>query len=128
MLEGKPLFPGKDHVNQFSLITELLGSPQDAVISQCSENTLKFVKAFAKQTKRDFYERFKGSDLQAIDLLEKILVFDPVKRLTAIQALEHPLLSEYHDLTDEPIAETSFDWSFTELETDLSNWKVIKLF
>lgn len=39
MLEGKPLFPGKDHVNQFSIITELLGTPPDDVIETiCSEN------------------------------------------------------------------------------------------
>ncbi len=51
MLEGKPLFPGKDRtcfcpwklitvdVNQFSIITELLGSPPDDVIASiCSEN------------------------------------------------------------------------------------------
>jgi serine/threonine protein kinase len=39
MLEGKPLFPGKDHVNQFSIITELLGTPPDDVIQGiCSEN------------------------------------------------------------------------------------------
>jgi p38 MAP kinase len=39
MLESKPLFPGKDHVNQFSIITELLGTPPDDVIKTiCSEN------------------------------------------------------------------------------------------
>jgi p38 MAP kinase len=39
MLQGKPLFPGKDHVNQFSIITELLGTPPDDVIEGiCSEN------------------------------------------------------------------------------------------
>jgi p38 MAP kinase len=56
MLEGKPLFPGKDReqsneqtpilcihflldVNQFSIITELLGTPPDDVIETiCSEN------------------------------------------------------------------------------------------
>ncbi|KAF8827413.1 hypothetical protein HHX47_DHR4000172 [Lentinula edodes] len=32
MLEGKPLFPGKDHVNQFSTIAQLLGMPPDDVI------------------------------------------------------------------------------------------------
>jgi len=42
MLEGKPLFPGKDHVNQFSIITELLGTPPDDVIQTiCSENVSK---------------------------------------------------------------------------------------
>jgi p38 MAP kinase len=39
MLEGRPLFPGKDHVNQFSIITELLGTPPDDVIDTiCSAN------------------------------------------------------------------------------------------
>jgi serine/threonine protein kinase len=39
MLEGKPLFPGKDHVNQFSIITELLGTPpKDVIQTICSEN------------------------------------------------------------------------------------------
>jgi p38 MAP kinase len=41
MLEGKPLFPGKDHVNQFSIITDLLGTPPDDVIKTiCSENVV----------------------------------------------------------------------------------------
>lgn len=41
MLEGKPLFPGKDHVNQFSIITELLGTPPDEVIKTIgSENVM----------------------------------------------------------------------------------------
>ncbi len=48
MLEGKPLFPGKDHVNQFSIITELLGTPPDDVIhSIASENvSCSFVLKF----------------------------------------------------------------------------------
>lgn len=46
MLEGKPLFPGKDHVNQFSIITELLGTPPDDVIQTiCSENVGRFPKS-----------------------------------------------------------------------------------
>ena len=50
MLEGKPLFPGKDHVNQFSIITELLGTPPDDVIATiCSENTLRFVQSLPKR-------------------------------------------------------------------------------
>ena len=47
MLEGKPLFPGKDHVNQFSIITELLGTPPDDVIHTiASENVSRIAFAF----------------------------------------------------------------------------------
>lgn len=63
MLEGKPLFPGKDRtslihfrrfffklvssvdVNQFSIITELLGTPPDDVIeSIASENVISLIR------------------------------------------------------------------------------------
>lgn len=48
MLDGKPLFPGKDHVNQFSIITELLGTPPDDVIETiCSENVRRFSSFFS---------------------------------------------------------------------------------
>lgn len=37
----------------------------------------------------------------AIDLLNKLLEFDPAKRITVEQALEHPYLNAYHDADDE---------------------------
>lgn len=49
MLDGKPLFPGKDHVNQFSIITELLGTPPDDVIETiCSENVRLYFPFISK--------------------------------------------------------------------------------
>jgi p38 MAP kinase len=42
MLDGKPLFPGKDHVNQFSIITELLGTPPDDVINTIASENVSF--------------------------------------------------------------------------------------
>jgi mitogen-activated protein kinase 7 len=37
----------------------------------------------------------------AIDLLNKLLEFDPSKRITVEEALAHPYLSAYHDDDDE---------------------------
>lgn len=81
MLEGKPLFPGKDHVNQFSIITELLGTPPDDVIQTiCSENvslsrdghwvqrlilflqTLRFVQSLPKRERQPLSHKFKNAD------------------------------------------------------------------
>lgn len=45
----------------------------------------------------------KTSDL-ALDLLEKLLAFNPVKRITVEEALKHPYLEPYHDPDDEPTA------------------------
>jgi len=161
MLEGRPLFPGKDHVNQFSIITELLGTPPDEVIQTiCSENvrrplssrpasqlvnsrrsglsfeqlaltlsnhrpqTLRFVQSLPKRERVPFSQKFRGADPQALDLLEKMLVFDPRKRIDATQALAHEYLAPYHDPTDEPVAPEAFDWSFNDADLPVDTWKV----
>jgi len=126
MLEGKPLFPGKDHVNQFSIITELLGTPPDEVISTiCSENTLRFVQSLPKRKRVNFREHFPNTDPEALDLLDKMLVFDLNTRITAAQALAHPYLAPYHNPADEPEAEEVFDWSFNDADLPINTWKVM---
>lgn len=61
----------------------------------------------------------------AIDLLEKMLVFDPRKRITATESLAHEYVSPYHDPTDEPEAHEKFDWSFNDADLPVDNWKVM---
>lgn len=61
----------------------------------------------------------------AIDLLEKMLVFDPTRRITAGDALSHEYLSPYHDPTDEPVAEEKFDWSFNDADLPVDTWKIM---
>ncbi|CAI5756560.1 unnamed protein product [Candida verbasci] len=129
MIEGKPLFPGKDHVHQFSIITELLGSPPaDVIDTICSENTLRFVQSLPHRDPIPFNERFANCnhvEPEAIDLLAKLLVFDPKKRISAAEALTHPYMEPYHDPTDEPICETKFDWSFNDADLPVDTWRVM---
>jgi serine/threonine protein kinase len=61
----------------------------------------------------------------ALDLLEKMLVFDPRTRITAAEALSHPYLAPYHDPTDEPEADEPFDWSFNDADLPVDTWKVM---
>ncbi|CAG8486141.1 8121_t:CDS:10 [Diversispora eburnea] len=126
MLEGKPLFPGQDHVNQFSIITELLGTPpEDVIRTICSENTLRFVQSLPPREKVPFSQKFPNAEPEALDLLEKMLVFDPKKRITAEEALAHKYLEPYHDETDEPVADEPFDWSFNDADLPVDEWKVM---
>jgi p38 MAP kinase len=61
--------------------------------------------------------------LAAINLLGKILVFDPHRRISASEALASPYLALYHDPTDEPVAEETFDWTFNEIYLSSDAWK-----
>ena len=61
----------------------------------------------------------------ALDLLEKMLVFDPRKRITATESLAHEYVAPYHDPTDEPEAAEKFDWSFNDADLPVDTWKVM---
>ncbi|KAJ7597658.1 mitogen activated protein kinase [Mycena floridula] len=103
MLEGKPLFPGKDHVNQFSIITELLGTPPDDVIETiASENTLRFVQSLPKRERVPFSQKLQTNDPDG-----------------------HEYVSPYHDPSDEPISSEKFDWSFNDADLPVDTWKVM---
>lgn len=63
--------------------------------------------------------------IPAIDLLEKMLVFDPRLRVRAGDALAHEYLAPYHDPSDEPVAEEKFDWSFNDADLPVDTWKIM---
>ena len=46
--------------------------------------------------------------------MKRMLTFDPQKRITVQEALEHPYMSQLHFPDDEPIAElvSAFDFDF----------------
>ncbi|CAI7622887.1 unnamed protein product [Penicillium pancosmium] len=126
MLDGKPLFPGKDHVNQFSIITDLLGSPSDDLIERiCNENTLRFVNSLPKRERQNLANKFRNAGSDAVDLLERILVLDSNKRIQVGEVLEHEYLAPYHDPTDEPVAQEKFDWSFNNIDLTVDTWKIM---
>lgn len=49
-----------------------------------------------KKNGKDFSKIFAFADSQAIDLLKKLLIFDPEKRITVTEALAHPYLADLH--------------------------------
>lgn len=52
-----------------------------------------------------FAQKFPEADPLAIDLLERLLQFDPNRRLTVHEALKHPWLAQLHDEAAEPAAD-----------------------
>lgn len=72
--------------------------------------------------KRNFADVFIGANPLAVDLLEKMLVLDTDKRITASEALAHPYFAQYHDPDDEPEAEP-YDQSFESRELEIEEWK-----
>ncbi|KAJ5642224.1 mitogen-activated protein kinase HOG1 [Penicillium lividum] len=59
----------------------------------------------------------------AIDVLQRMIVFEPHERVTATEALTSHYLAPYHDSTDEPEAENMLDWRSVEADHPLKAWK-----
>jgi serine/threonine protein kinase len=63
-----------------------------------------------------FKQLFPTASDDALNLIEKMLKFDPLERITADEALRHPYMKEYHEYFDEdfPKIEKKFDQSFED--------------
>jgi mitogen-activated protein kinase 1/3 len=77
--------------DQTRLIFELLGTPsKEDLLFIRDKNALKYIQSFPISKKQNLKQKFPGSSDDAIDLLEKMLKFNPQKRISSEQALLHP--------------------------------------
>merc|ERR1711916_358039 len=98
LIGRKPLFPGDDYLRQLELICDALGSPSEEDLEFVTEPAaVKFVREIGHKERMPWKEVSQLSDgtEEALDLLDKMLTFNPSKRITAIEALEHPYLKLY---------------------------------
>lgn len=66
--------------------------------------------------KKPFPRLFPNANPDALDLLDKMLAFDPSSRISVEQALEHPYLHIWHDASDEPDCPTTFNFDFEVID------------
>ncbi|KAM8786625.1 mitogen-activated protein kinase 15 isoform 2-T2 [Rhynchonycteris naso] len=98
MLRGKPLFPGTSTLHQLELILQTIPPPSEqdllALGSGCSTSILHHLASRPRQT----LDTLLPADTppEALDLLRRLLVFAPDKRLSAAQALQHPYVQRFH--------------------------------
>ncbi|KAI8913484.1 kinase-like domain-containing protein [Gorgonomyces haynaldii] len=118
MLNGKIIFKGGDYIDQLSKIFDVLGTPQDPTLTAlCSNRVLKYIRTWPLRQKANFAHVFPKADASGLDLIDKLLTFDPSKRINAEDALKHPYLSNYHVPDDEPSHPYKFDFGFEQANT-----------
>eukprot|EP00550_Attheya_septentrionalis_P008281 CAMPEP_0198288606 /NCGR_PEP_ID=MMETSP1449-20131203/7051_1 /TAXON_ID=420275 /ORGANISM="Attheya septentrionalis, Strain CCMP2084" /LENGTH=515 /DNA_ID=CAMNT_0043986775 /DNA_START=506 /DNA_END=2053 /DNA_ORIENTATION=- len=115
LLQRKPYFPGEDYIDQLNLITDKLGKlPDEDLDFVTSEKAKRFMRKLPDKEVPSLRRQFPGTPPEALDLLGKMLQIHPTKRITVCEALEHPFLAQLHCPEDEPVAETTFDFSFED--------------
>eukprot|EP01127_Copromyxa_protea_P002495 TRINITY_DN1237_c0_g1_i2.p1 TRINITY_DN1237_c0_g1~~TRINITY_DN1237_c0_g1_i2.p1 ORF type:complete len:173 (-),score=42.06 TRINITY_DN1237_c0_g1_i2:114-632(-) len=88
MASGTPLFPGDSEIDQLYKIFKLMGTPTEATWPGVSQ--LRDYKPVFPQWKATSLEKVVSADNLILDLLGKMLVYEPAKRINAKDALKHP--------------------------------------
>ncbi|KAL9073887.1 MAG: hypothetical protein Q9157_004594 [Trypethelium eluteriae] len=117
LLGGKPFFKGRDYVDQLNQILHYLGTPNEETLSRIgSPRAQEYVRNLPYMQKVAFQSLFRTANPEALDLLDKMLAFDPSRRISVEEALEHKYLHIWHDASDEPSCLTTFDFTFEVVE------------
>ena len=136
MLLRRPLFPGKNFVHQLTLIFDIIGCPKanetqhiknsqakKFLESQVGKEKLPLCELFSENygttgsLRSDSSSRIDYEDLGHVQLLERLLVFDPSRRIDASAALQSPYLlnvASSQSLYFPPVS-SDFDFSFEKI-------------
>lgn len=105
LINGKPIFPGTSTMNQLDRILDVTGRPSaediESIQSPFAATMLESMRA--PETPR-LEAMFPTASAEAVDLLSKLMHFNPDKRISADEALLHPYCAQFHNPADEPTA------------------------
>jgi len=96
LLLKKPIFPGDSEIDQLFKIFRQMGTPTEEMWHGCT-SLPDFKPSFPKWKKQELSKVFENTPLAALDLLEKMLTYEPAERISARGALNHPYFSIQFD-------------------------------
>ncbi|XP_052196952.1 mitogen-activated protein kinase 7-like [Diospyros lotus] len=115
ILGRKPIFPGTECLNQLKLIINVLGSQHETDLEFIdNQRARRFIKSLPYSRGIPFSSLYPQADPLAIDLLERMLVFNPSKRITVTEALHHPYMVGLYDPSRNPPAQVQINLDMDE--------------
>ena len=122
MLFRKPLFPGRDAMSQLQLMTDVLGKPPANVIDRIKNpRTRSFLHALPSKPPKPFCDpsTFQG-DVLSLDVLRRLVAFDPADRPSAKELLEHPYFDGMPKVEHPTTASVHAEFAFDEVALTMS--------
>ena len=93
MINRAPLFPGDSEIDQLFTIFRILGTPTEDIWPEVTSFP-NYSSDFPRWAKKDLSEIINTTDPNAIDLIEKMLKYNPLERISAKEALNHPYFAD----------------------------------
>ncbi|MFH4976820.1 hypothetical protein AB6A40_003529 [Gnathostoma spinigerum] len=103
MMLGRALFPGTSTINQIERIMNTIARPSKMDVESIgSVYASSVLEKMPQRPRKPIETLIAGSDPNAIDLVNRLLLFAPHRRLNVDQCLIHPYVLQFHNPTDEP--------------------------
>ena len=97
MVTRQPLFPGDSEIDELYKIFKVLGTPTEETWPEVSQLPA-YQPTFPKWHAKNLSEVLNCQDPLLLDLISKMLIYDPAQRISAKAALDHPY---FQDLSPE---------------------------
>jgi len=123
LLTGTVFLPGKSPAHQLELILKMLGTPTNMEKSKGSRQGVEYLRRLRRYEGEKWEDRFKGVSPNAIDLLKKMLQFDPDDRISASDAMRHPYFSSLFFEEDIFKCGKTFNFDYEKHITDVESIK-----
>ena len=95
LLTKAPFFVGDSEIDQLYKIFRILGTPNEKVWPGVTK-LRDYKKTFPNWGPTNFESNLRNLDPLGLDLLRKMLTYDPAARITAKDALSHPYFNDVH--------------------------------
>ncbi|EQC41440.1 CMGC/MAPK protein kinase [Saprolegnia diclina VS20] len=119
MIGRRPLFPGSDFLHQLKIILEVVGTPTDETQMAFITNhrAKRFILKQPKKAPVPLASLYPRASPLCLDLLAKMLVFNPRERITVDDALGHPYLAGIREPSvEQTCVNGPFDFAFEDAE------------
>mmetsp|Transcript_61750 Transcript_61750/g.139132 ORF Transcript_61750/g.139132 Transcript_61750/m.139132 type:complete len:396 (+) Transcript_61750:64-1251(+) len=120
LVARKPVFAGKDHLDQIKKIISVLGTPTEEELHWLPRNgsARAFLKKCPPAPKASWSKLLPTASKNAVEVIERMLRFDPTVRITVQDAMRcryFESLFEEEDMEHDTRV-TPVDWSFDNFE------------
>eukprot|EP01050_Picozoa_sp_SAG11_P016009 SAG11_NODE_2132_length_3775_cov_3.636017_2_plen_223_part_00 len=106
LMSRKTLFPGRTVNQQLDLITRFVGSPTETDLKQLKDGPAKkMLQGWPKRAPKDFSSVLQEGTEKALLLLKQLLRFNPSKRISAADGVEHEYFDDIRHLAEAQIPE-----------------------
>ncbi|KAF1759688.1 hypothetical protein GCK72_016155 [Caenorhabditis remanei] len=139
MINHTVLFPGKDRIDQWTKIYNVMGTPNDDFINQLGQSAAMYVRSLRRSSPKSLAEivpdsnflpetenpRVNLTSTSARDLLANMLKINPDERYSVEDALNHPYVRLWfkEEEVNAPASENRYDQDIDFADKTLQEWK-----